>query len=355
MKGKLRGRAPRRKRRSTAAAACIVFRWDLDKTYLKSEFERVRDLVRIPFERGRDKVAAPGVAVLIRALRAIARSESREIRVYFLTASPPQIGRAIKEKLELDQIEYDGIAFKNQWQHLVRGKFRNLREQVGFKLSELLKGRRDVSRASREFLFGDDWESDPLVYSLYADILAGRVDRDEVGEVLEAIHVDPVAITEVQGLMAGLASQDVVARIYINLERRTPPANFRWFGARLIPTFNYFQTAVCLYGDGVLDAAGVVAVGRSLIEQSGYTSARLANSLADVVRRGHLSAAMADELSKDLRANGVLPERRERRLPPVPLWQRLMVWLRSARPRTPAPSTTAIDYRALVAEWHPTR
>jgi len=55
----------------------------------------------------------------------------------------------------------------------VRGRFRNLREQVGYKLTELLAGRRDTPVTADEILFGDDWESDPLIYSLYADVVAG--------------------------------------------------------------------------------------------------------------------------------------------------------------------------------------
>ena len=32
-----------------------VFRWDLDKTYLVSDFDRFRDLVRVPFQKAEDK------------------------------------------------------------------------------------------------------------------------------------------------------------------------------------------------------------------------------------------------------------------------------------------------------------
>lgn len=354
-------RTPRRRGRRWAgrpssAAACTVFRWDLDKTYLKTEFDRVFDLVRIPFERGRDKVAAPGVATLIRALRHAARADRRDVRVYFLTASPPQIGRAIREKLDLDGIEYDGIAFKNQLKHLVRGQFRNLREQVGFKLSELLKGHREGPADAREVLFGDDWESDPLLYSLFADILAGRVQQGELRDVLAAIGVDPDLVDEIVTLAADIAPRDVVGRIYINLERRTPPANFHWFGARLIPTFNYFQTAACLYGDGLLDIAGVVAVGRALVEQSGYSSQRLANSLADVVRRGHVPPAVGVDLASELAAQELMPPRAQaRRMRRALLWERLVAWINGAEPAAAPVSPQPIDYRALVAEWRPAR
>ena len=41
--------------------APLLCRWDLDKTYLRSEFDTLRGLVRIPFEHAEDKVNVPGV------------------------------------------------------------------------------------------------------------------------------------------------------------------------------------------------------------------------------------------------------------------------------------------------------
>src|SRR5207249_319106 len=85
------------------------------------------------------------------------------------------------------------------------------------------------------------------------------------------------------------------ARIFINLERRSPPATFRLFGPRVVPTFNYFQTATVLGADGYLGAEDVAQVGRVLLEGAGYTPRRLENSLGDLVRRGHLTPAAAAE------------------------------------------------------------
>jgi hypothetical protein len=325
----------------------LVFRWDLDKTYLKSEFETLRELVRIPFESAADKIAAPGVAALIQGLRESALGRGLEVRTYFLSASPPQIGRAIREKLELDGILYDGIVFKDQLQRLMRGKFRHLREQVGYKLTELLKARRAEPPTAREWLFGDDWESDPLIYSLYADLVAGRVAPADLGALLRAVRVDPPLIAEATALAADLTHAEAVARIFINLERRTPPATLRVYGSRLVPTFNYFQTAACLHGDGVLSIAGLVAVARVLIEESAYTPARLANSLADVERRGHVDSDAAARIRTALLDAGLLPV-----APPARLDRRWRAWLRrraEAWRRAPvAPVPAAIDYRALV-------
>ena len=343
----------RAKHPSREPSRVIIFRWDLDKTYLKSEFETLRELMRIPFEKPEDKIAVPGVVPLIRSLRDVATQAGRDVRVHFISASPPQIAKAIKEKLALDGIEYDGIVFKNQLQHLVRGKFRNLREQVGYKLTELLKSRADMPPESTEVLFGDDWESDPIIYSLYADVLANRLVADDLENVLTTIGVDPKLITQAHELAAAAHHADVVARIYINLERRTPPAHFRLFGARLVPAYNYFQTAVCLYQDQQLTLPAVAYVAEHLITASAYTPQRIANSLADIVRRGHLTHASAIAVREYLHARGLLQRRRVAGVQQS-AWQRFLRWLR-ARPAPPPASPARINYQTLVAEWHGTR
>jgi hypothetical protein len=335
------GRSTRADKREAPA---LIYTWDLDKTYLKSEFETLREMVRIPFEKAEDKVAAPGVAALIRALRDAAGRRNRPVRVRFVSASPPQIGRAIREKLALDGIVYDAIVFKDQLHRLMRGKFRHLREQVGFKLTELLKARREATPEAREYLFGDDGESDPLIYSLYADVIAGRVEPGDLDEILRALRVDPPLIGEAVRLARELPRADVVERIFINLERRTPPARFRSFGARLVPAFNYFQTAACLFEEGVLDAQGVTEVARALIDDFGYSPERLANSLSDIERRGHLDGLTRARLQRQL-GGGELPPVVVR--PAVRLarwWRRLRSLLRPA----PSPVPLLVDYRAMV-------
>ena len=136
-------------------------------------------------------------------------------------------------------------------------RFRFLREQVGFKLAELLKARLAAPPGAVEFLFGDDWESDPIIYSLYADVIAGRLEHDALADILVRLRIDPARLVEIKALSQRIAPADAVRRIFINLERRTPPDRFRAFGARLVPTFNYFQTALVLYEEGMVPLTAV--------------------------------------------------------------------------------------------------
>jgi hypothetical protein len=340
-------------RAGAVATAPLVCWWDLDKTYLRSEFDSLRKMLRTAFETAEDKVDVPGVAELIRVLKAAAERRRSEVLIYFVSASPPQIGQAIRDKLALDGVPYDGIVFKNQLAHLRRGRFRNLREHVGFKLVELLRGRLVVPAGARELCFGDDWESDPLIYSLYADILAGRLEAAQLVPLLRRVRVDPQLVDEVVALGARAASMDAVQRIFINLERRTPPASFRLFGPRVVPTFNYFQTALVLSADGHLDPPDVTRVGRDLIEHAGYTARRLENSLADLVRRGHLGVEAAERLEAALRGEGLLSPAPAARARLRDRFRRALARL-GARRRAPAARAAvavepaSVDYHALL-------
>jgi hypothetical protein len=333
-----------------------VCRWDLDKTYLRSDFDTIRQLVRTAFERGEDKVEVPGVVALIKALREAAERRGVRCAIYFVSASPPQIGRAIRAKLELDGVPYDGIVFKDQLRHLRRGKLHNLREHVGFKLGALLRGRLETPPEARELLFGDDWESDSLIYSLYADVVARRLPAERLETILRRIGVDPELVREVLGLAARADGAEAVERIFINLERRTPPAVFRLFGDRVVPTFNYFQTACVLAAARHLAAADVARVGQALLREAGYTPRALENSLADLVRRGHLALRHAEALVAPLRRAGVL-SRPVRAPVRASRWQRMLAALRRLRPRrrdasVPARPASTIDYEAVLDRMH---
>ncbi len=348
-------RLRRRRPPAVPALPCVVVcRWDLDKTYLRSEFDSLRQMVRTVFEKGTDKVDVPGVAELLKVLKAAGERHGRTVRAYFVSASPPQIGKAIRDKLALDGVPYDGIVFKNQLQHLRPGKLHNLREHVGYKLAELLRGRLAAPLESRELVFGDDWESDSIIYSLYADVLAGRLRPAALAPILHRLRVDPALARDILALAARAANgRETVDRIFINLERRTPPATFRLFGARLVPIFNYFQAAVVLAADGHLDADDVVRVGRDIAGRAGASARQLENSLDDLVRRGHLGAAAATTMAAPLRAAGLLPPGERVR------WREALHAL-ARRHRLPRPAgsaevapTTPLDYAAILDRQRP--
>lgn len=150
-----------------------IFVWDIDKTYLDTRFSSLRGLLGIPFEFAVDKRAVPGTVPLLRALRHGPGEESALAPLYFVSGSPRELRRVVERKMTLDDVQFDGIAFKDQLALLRAGRPQSLLEQVGYKLQALLLYRRDHPRDARYVLFGDDVERDLEVFLLFGEICAG--------------------------------------------------------------------------------------------------------------------------------------------------------------------------------------
>ena len=264
-----------------------IYRWDLDKTYLRTEFDTLRSLLRTAFESAEDKRTVPGAATLLRELRKPA-PDGAVARVCFISGSPRQMRRVLTEKLRLDGIEFDEFILKNNLRNMLTGRFRAMREQVGYKLPALLSGRSGVPATTREVCFGDDAESDALIYSLYGDVLAGVVDLDLLRRILDSAGVYLDDAQRTVALAAALPRGEAVDRVLIHLDRRSPPGRFDKYGARLVPVYNYFQAALVLFQDGLLVARAVLQVALEMVDKHDYTLDALRNSLHDLLRRGRL-------------------------------------------------------------------
>lgn len=259
-----------------------VFRWDLDKTYLRTDFDSLRGLLRAAWEKASAKVNVAGSAGLLRELQALEGS-----RICIVSGSPRQMRSTLEEKLRLDGIELDELVLKPNVENLFRGRFRAIRDQVGYKLPALLEGRLRVPRGARETLFGDDAEADTFVYSLYADLITGAVPVGTLAEILDhcgLYHEDMARTVELAVQID--RSAPPVKRIFIHLDAYTPPAKFAPYGSRVVPIYNYFQAAVLLLLDGILRPAAVARIATELSQGYGYSLLSLANSFQDLVRRG---------------------------------------------------------------------
>src|SRR3954462_13071707 len=62
--------------------------WDIDNTYLLTEWSGIRDLLRIRFEAPRDKRPVSGAPELLQALRRGATKDGERRPTYFVSASP---------------------------------------------------------------------------------------------------------------------------------------------------------------------------------------------------------------------------------------------------------------------------
>lgn len=260
-----------------------VYRWDLDKTYLQTDIDSVRGLVRSAIEPARAKRAVPGAPALLREL-ARERPGWRP-RIFILSGSPTQMRAVLEQKLRMDGVRFDDFILKDNLTNLKRGRIRAVRGQFGYKLPQLLRARVGLGAAVRESLFGDDAEVDALVYSVYADAIAGRIGAIELSRVLSAAGAYPDHIVEALSALRKLSIADAVDRIFIRLDRGRPLTVFEPLGTRVVPVRSWFEAALTLYGSGELDAVGVERVRGSMLggdtELVGYFSSVLARGFVE--------------------------------------------------------------------------
>jgi hypothetical protein len=324
-----------------------IYRWDLDKTYLQTEFDTLRQLMRTAFQKASRKVAIPGAAALIRELRAHGDS-----RLCIISGSPTQMRSVLEQKLKLDGVEFDEFVLKDNMRNLLRGRFKALRGHVGYKLPVLLESRAAGPMEPDEVLFGDDAESDAFIYSLYADMLARRVGEDEVRELLAAAEVYPDDRARIFRSWKSIASGDPVRRIFIHLDRLTPPGRFAAYGPRVVPIFNYFQAALVLMADKHLTAPQVLKVAVEMVQTAGYNLLTLSNSFQDLVRRGLPLDTVAESLVQALEG----PHALINAIRPLPdIVSAFTKRIAALGTPIPPPAPVEIDYRKLIEDARPRR
>lgn len=297
----------------------VHFRWDLDKTYLRTEFDTLADLVRTFRTPAHAREVVPGAPALLRELlgtsqQATAGVDGRladERRVTFISGSPRQMRKVLTEKLALDGITPDAFWLKPNLSNLLTLRLGAVRDQLGYKLDALLHSTVDAEEVD-ELLFGDDAEQDALVYSLYADLVEGRVELPLLEDLLRAGRVHRrEADSILRQFDQRLQTRTRVRRIFIHLDRRSPVVRFDVFGDRVVPVYNYFQAAVLLFEDRWLDAGALVRVAASMVSM-GYSLDRLAGSLQDLARRGRVARETLARVSAEGAQNGLQRDLAER-------------------------------------------
>lgn len=281
------------------AAQNEVYVWDIDKTYLDSSIDNFRGLLRTFFEKAFQKRNVPGTSTLVRALRNAWKDThpgQNDVPIYFITASPPQLEGRIHQKLNLDGIYPFGIFCKDNLRNLRPSRMSRLRQQVGYKIQALLQLRMHLADNVRQLMWGDDSETDAIIYSLYSDICARRHEPSALQEILESLLVSGKQIELIFRMQKEIPLHDPVEKIYINLALDTDADYYLKFGRRVVPTFNSFQVALDLFQDGRLSSEQVLLVGIDLLRNYGYTPEQLSQSLDELVRRPLLAKETLEKI-----------------------------------------------------------
>ena len=275
-----------------------VYIWDVDKTYLNTHFESRRGLLRILIEASIDKTSLPGVKNLLLELRKGRSNDIAISPIYFVTASPLQLKKIIEGKFLIDGVQHDGLIVKDYLRLRKKvGKMR-FKNNFSYKLMALLDLRLHLPAQAKETLFGDDYEMDAEVYSLYSNIIEHQISTSQVESILKhqllvksEIKKLLMKVEEIKVLPSGH-----VEKIFIHTIKGQPPEGFQKFGSRLISTRNYLQTAAILYQMEKISKEGFKRVANSFNLKYPRDEWSFQKSLKDLRERKILSPDIFDDL-----------------------------------------------------------
>src|SRR5690606_14565122 len=219
--------------------------------------------------------------------------------LFFVSASPSQLRPVIERKMALDGIGFDGTTFKDWAGVLRRGRVRRFREQLGFKMTALMAGRASLPEGAEEVLLGDDLETDPVTYALYADSLAGRIPTSDLPRILRLNGVLPSDANAIARARRDLLPGRGVLRAFIRRERHTDPDAFLEFAPGVVGCLGAFQMAAALWRLESVSWAGVIRVADDLVRR-GVDRAVMRDRLRDLCRRAILTRDETVELGREL-------------------------------------------------------
>ncbi len=294
-----------------------VFVCDIDRTYLYTRFSSLKGISRIPIEFAIDKMDIEGMAALLKEVRRGPERVSRHTPLYFISASPAQLRPVIERKMLLDGLEFDGTIFKDWWGVLASGRLKRFKEQLGFKLTGLLTLHQQLPGSATELLMGDDLESDPLSFCLFADAVGGRLDEADLDRALQANGTAARDARDICSMVRQLHPSEGVQRAYIRMERHDDAEHFLDYYPYLHACRDAFQVSISLMGQGAVSADGVARVAADL-RRRGRGMGHLDERLRECAARGLLEweqvAALREELASRglIRVEGELPELEDR-------------------------------------------
>lgn len=264
-----------------------VFIWDLDKTYLDTDIHSISQLLSVALERSFLKKNIPGTSTLLRSLSAdyVLKKNLPRFPLYFISASPPQMEVRISEKFFLDGIKPFGCFYKDNLKNLTPARLWRLNKQVGYKVQALMQLRTLLKENVKQICWGDDSESDAIIYNLYSDICSRRMSQEEIRSTLQALSVSADQIEVIFELQASVPENDPIEKIYINLAVDTDADYYLKFGRRTLPTSNTFEVALDLVQNGLLPIEALLSIGQDMIVNYKFTAELLGRSVDEMVRR----------------------------------------------------------------------
>ncbi len=273
-----------------------VFVWDVDKTYLDTDFKSLLGLLRIPLEMAIDKTIIPGTAATLRECRRGAGERPEHTPIFFVSASPPQLAGVIRKKMLLDGLQPDGFLFKDQLTLALRGRFRELKFQVEYKLTAHWSLVAELPPSARLVVVGDDWESDAQVFHMLDASLSGRLTGPKLASALEDAGVRHASIWPMVELAKKAVGRAQVALACVILTRGRDPSFVEPYRPPVHAARESLQASALFANAGLISAGGVARVAWRLRADWGWSTDQVDASLLDASERGLVSRELLTQI-----------------------------------------------------------
>ncbi len=277
-----------------------VFVWDVDKTYLDTDFKSIWGLLRIPLEMAIDKTIIPGTAATLQECRRGPGEHPVHTPIFFVSASPPQLAGVIRRKMLLDGLQPDGFLFKDQLQLALQGRFRELKFQVEYKLTAHWSLIADLPPGARLVVVGDDWESDGHVFHLLDATQRGDLAGDDLAAALLDAGVTPSSVDPMVDLAARATGRAQVMLACVILTRGRDPSYFDPYRPVVHAAREALQAAALFAEHNLVSPGGVARVAWRLRADWGWTEQQVADSLADVTARSLVAEPLIHQIREAL-------------------------------------------------------
>jgi hypothetical protein len=296
-----------------------VYVWDLDKTYLDTTIDSFKGLMATIFENSFSKKSIAGANELIKSLARYRKKNFSEtdFPLFFVSASPPQMESKIYEKFQLDEISPIAMFYKDNLRNLRPSRFTFLKRQIGYKLQALMQLRLNLGDDVRMLCFGDDSESDVVIYNLFSDICARRHTKVQLEKLLEKMGVGPLQIEEIIRLQSITVIQDPVEKIYINLATDTDASYYTKFGRRTLATYDSFQIALDLVQDQRLSLVELGNVIGEMKNKFNFSNSQITQSFEDLIRRRVLGLSSFEMIKNYMIEKQIIPMSWSTKLKPL--------------------------------------
>jgi hypothetical protein len=223
---------------------------DIDKTYLETNFETIKDLVQTAFERAEDKETVAGAREFLQICRwgspLVDDQGEFPNGLHFVSSSPPQIRETLHRKLILDRIDWCSDTFKDQSYNLIKGRLSLLKNHIAYKSLAIFEILHNFPKGREFVLVGDNAEFDVFIYVGLRNYLAGGFDLDQYMNYLNVAVDDKMVTDSLRQIFAHKPSVEI-DHILIREAPGYSAFSPMIFSEGVLFFRNYFESAVAMY------------------------------------------------------------------------------------------------------------